>query len=100
MQPVPVFRRVRVADAADLIGRWMRVMVQANWSRSEGGYINVWINGNLDWQYQGATTNADEALYFKYGVYRAFVSRCGGACPTQTAYYRDVRRGTRRSDVE
>ncbi len=101
MNPVPVFKRDRIASAATPIGKWMHVKVQARWSRSDAdGFINVWINGKPVWSHRGATTNANDPLYFKYGLYRAFVSRCGGPCPGMVAYYANVRQGRRESDVE
>lgn len=100
MRPLPDFRLVDLATPGQMAGRWTRVMMQAKWSRGGDGLIRVWINGRPAWRYDGPTTNANEPLYFKYGIYRAFVSRCGGPCPEATVYYRDVRQGRSREEVE
>ena len=100
MNPIPDFRRLTLANTAVVSGRWTRVILQAKWSRGGDGLIRVWINGQPAWRYDGPTTNANDPLYFKYGLYRSRVSACGGPCPEATVYYRDVRQGRRREDVE
>ena len=44
-----------------------------------------------------------KSTYFKYGIYRSFVSRykgLHGEIPTQIVYYDEVRRGTSIEDVD
>lgn len=100
MNPIPDFRNVLVASRGSMIGRWTRVEVNARWSRGEDGFIRIYVNGRERWSYSGATTNANETIYFKYGIYRSFVSRCGGPCPTLTAYFRNVKRGSTRAAIQ
>ena len=100
MNPIGPYRQVRIARQSDLTNRWTRITLQARWSRNEDGFINVWMNGRPVWSYTGATTNADDPLYFKYGLYRAFVSRCGGPCPDATVFYRNVRQGRTQAEVQ
>lgn len=100
MNPLPDFRNVDFKPLANMRGRWTRVMVNAKWSRGEDGFIRIWMDGRPVWRYDGPTVNANDPVYFKYGVYRSFVSKCGGPCPELTAYYRDVKRGTSQAEVQ
>lgn len=100
MNPIPDFRNVEFLSLGSMRGRWTRVMVNAKWSRNADGFIRVWINGKSAWNYSGPTVNANDPIYFKYGAYRSFVSKCGGPCPELTVYYSNVRRGQSRTDVE
>lgn len=93
LNPLSAYREVPIARPQDLRGRWNRIIVNARWSRSEDGFVKVWFNGRNVWDYSGPTTNSNAELYFKYGIYRSFVSRCGGPCPDATVYYTDVRQG-------
>lgn len=92
----PIYRR------SQMIGKWTRIMVNANWSRESDGFIRVWINGKQVFKYSGPTTNdGRNPIYFKYGLYRSFVSVYGNKTPpTLVAYYRDVVKGRTRDEVE
>jgi hypothetical protein len=100
MNPLGPYRYSTILPARSMLGRFTRIMIHAKWSRQDDGYLEVFVNGSRVWSYSGATTNANEPLYFKYGLYRSFVSRCGGPCPELWAIYRDVRRGYSRAAVE
>lgn len=100
MNPLGPFRYAEVASARSLLGRFNRIMIHAKWSRQSDGILEVFLNGRRVWAYEGPTTNANDELYFKYGLYRSFVSRCGGPCPEMVAYYTDVRQGRTRSEVQ
>ncbi len=94
MRPIPDFRNKAIWPRNQMIGRWTKVIVNARWSTDSDGYYRIWVNGDLRDSYSGSTTNdSNEAIYFKYGIYRSFVSKYGAARPpTLVAYYRDVRR--------
>ncbi len=100
MNPIPPFEINNVLRTSQMLGRWNRIMVNARWSRGEDGFVRIYVNGNQAWAYNGPTTNSNAPIYFKYGIYRSFASRCGGPCPELTAYYSDVVRGNSREDVE
>ena len=100
MRPKGDFRRDNLAPRSAVLGRWTRIVVNAKWSRSADGFVTIWVNGQKKFAYTGPTTNDTDKIYFRYGLYRSFVSRCGGACPTLVAYYRDVKRGSREQDVK
>lgn len=100
MNPLGPFRYSTILPARSMLGRFTRIMIHARWSRQSDGFLEVFVNGTRVWSYSGATTNANDPLYFKYGLYRSFVSRCGGPCPEIWALYRDVRQGNSRAAVE
>jgi hypothetical protein len=93
MRPKGDFKLFTLASRTEIIGRWTRFAVNVKWSRTDDGFFKIYKNGALVAQYNGPTTNDDEPVYFRYGIYRSFVSRCGKPCPTQVAYYRDVKQG-------
>lgn len=98
--PAPNYRNVPIASDRAMRGRWNRVLLNAKWSVQSNGFIELWLNGRKIWSYDGPTTNAEGRLYFKYGIYRGRTDRCDGPCPVATAYFKDVRQGRTRADVE
>lgn len=99
MNPIGPYREVRLGSPRAFFDRWTRIKLQVGWSRGNDGFVRAWVNGRPAWSYDGPTTNANDALYFKYGLYRSFVSRCGGPCPDATVYYRNVRQGRSEAEV-
>lgn len=93
MRPKKDFKLFTLASRKEVAGRWTRFTVNVKWSRANDGFFKIYKNGTLVAQYSGPTTNDDEPVYFRYGIYRSFVSRCGKPCPTHVAYYRDVKQG-------
>ena len=100
MNPIPDFRKIDLIPVSSMRGRWTRLVVNARWSRGDDGFIRVYLNGRQAWAYDGPTTNSTAPIYYKYGIYRSFVSRCGGPCPELTAYFANVVRGNSREEVE
>jgi hypothetical protein len=87
----------------DLLGRWHRIEVHARWTREDDGFFDVWVNGEQKVDYRGQTMDAD-LVYFKYGVYRSFMSRYRNRynvkdVPGQTALYANVRRASTRAGL-
>ncbi|MEM7547913.1 MAG: heparin lyase I family protein [Pseudomonadota bacterium] len=79
-----------------LRGRWHRIEVFARWSRGSDGQFAVYVNGDLRFAHEGPTMTARK-VYFRYGVYRSFVSRHDGPAPTQIAYFAAVRKARDRA---
>jgi hypothetical protein len=100
MNPIGAFRVARPTSLSNLRGRFNRFMVHARWSRAEDGFLRIYLNGRQVWSYAGLTTNAHDPIYFKYAIYRSFISRRGASCASLTAYYADVRLGSTRAEVE
>lgn len=89
-------RYVPLIDKSDFAGRWHRIEVHAKWQRDATGFFRVWVNGRKKLDYSGSTMSA-ETVYFRYGVYRSFISRYvtqfgATQVPAQTAYFANVER--------
>lgn len=87
----------------ELRGHWHKIEIQVRWSRSDDGFFRVWVNGTQKVDYAGATMSADQ-VYFKYGLYRSFLSRYKAAkgtsaVPGQTVYFSNVRRSKDRTGL-
>ncbi len=88
----------------DLRGQWHRIEVQAKWTKQSDGYFNVWVDGKQKVTFKGQTMEKDQ-VYFKYGVYRSYISRYKEAhgeekLPIQVVYYRNVMRGESREAIQ
>ena len=57
------------------IGKWTDFVAHVKWSHSKNGLFKVWVNGKQKVDYIGKTMRCHKGVYFKYGVYRTFVSR-------------------------
>lgn len=84
---------------SELRGRWHRIVVFANWSTGEDGVFQVWINGTQKIDLRGPNTTNTTPVYFKYGIYRSFVSRVPQR-PTQIVYIDEVKKGPTRESVD
>ena len=89
--------------AADLKGRWHRIEIEALWSTGADGVFRVWTDGTLKADHKGPTMTASR-VYFKYGLYRSFLSRYkkakgADAVPAQVVYFAGVRRALTRDGL-
>ncbi|MCW4630717.1 MULTISPECIES: polysaccharide lyase [Marinomonas] len=97
-------KNYELINEADLRGRWHKIEVHARWEKDDSGVFQVWVNGEQKVDYQGPTMDAD-IVYFKYGVYRSFLSRYKqarqlNAVPPQIVYYSNVKRGKNRASLQ
>ena len=82
----------RILTDEEMRGKWSDILVHARWSHKSDGFFRVYVNGNVDPSYvwSGKTKNKGKRVYFKFGIYRSFVSRRPGDEPTQVVYYDSV----------
>ncbi len=90
----------KLIDKDDFRGKWHDIVVHAKWCTGTDGFVKVWVNGELKAEVNGRNTYYNKPIYFKYGVYRSYVSRYGARVPTQIAYFDEVRKGLAREDVD
>lgn len=88
----------------DLRGKWHKVEIHANWATDRTGFFRVWVNGERKVNYTGPTMDS-KVTYFKYGVYRSFLSRYklrydADEVPAQKVYYSNVKRGNSRESIQ
>jgi hypothetical protein len=96
-------RKYPLLTTLELRGRWNRIEVHVKWSTRKDGFLDVYVNGTKKVAYRGKTMTAQN-VYFKYGVYRSFLSRYKKAngtkeVPGQTAYYANVKRADSRDGL-
>ncbi len=99
MRPLPPLKQISLISANAMKGRWTSVTVNANWSRTPAGFIDVWVNGAKKVGLKGPNVDRDVPVYFKYGVYRSFVSKLKSDGPL-VAWYSGIRRGSSRAMVD
>lgn len=93
----------KLIDESELRGKWHKIEVQVRWAKNEKGYFRVWVNGVQKVDYIGQTMDANR-VYFKYGLYRSFISRSKKLfypkkVPAQKVYFANVKRGKSREDL-
>ena len=90
---------IKLADLAAMRGRWLDVVVQARFSSGSDGVLRVWVNGQPRAEVLGPNTLGTTPVFFKYGIYRSFVSRVPNR-GVHIAYWDEVRSGASRDQVD
>lgn len=56
----------------EIKGKWLRLIIQTNVSKTYKGYVNIYLNDQLIVSHRGinAYTSQDPKTYFKFGLYR------------------------------
>ncbi len=86
-----------------MLGQWNKVEVHALW-KQEDGFFQVFVNGELKYDFKGRTMSGT-SVYFKYGVYRSYVSRytsinSNSPAPTQVVLFANVKKAKNRQDLQ
>ena len=88
-----------LAKLSDMKGRWTDIRFYLD-SSSQTGSLKVWVNEKVKADIKTPVVTWDpNYFYFKYGIYRSFVSRHGSPMPTQIAYFDEVRIANKISQV-
>lgn len=95
--------RVPLISQDDLLGRWHHIEVHAKWDKLDG-FFRVYVNGDLRYETTGSTSSGAD-IYFKYGLYRSFLSRYKTKfgtqeVPTQEVLFAKVCRATTREGLQ
>ena len=90
----------KLLETKEFIGKWNDIVVHARWTRKNDGWFKVWVNGEEKTSYHGNTRTCPD-VFFKYGVYRSFISRNRELSKTVTtiAYYDGVVRSKSRDGM-
>ena len=79
-------------EPIEMLGRWNDVVINAKWTDKDDGFLRIWINGKLAYDYTGTTTEKGLKAYHKFGIYDSYLSRyTSGKIPTRVVYYDEVR---------
>ncbi len=94
----------KILDDISLRGNWNDIVVHVRWTFQDTGIFHVWVNGKKAYDYSGPTMGQNTKVYFKFGIYRAFISRykerySASGLPVQVIYFDEVRRGRTRAEV-
>lgn len=74
-----------------MLGRWTELTLEFNTDLKKGS-ARVWINDQQKVNIEQPLVNYQpEYFFFKYGIYRSFVSRHGGPLPTQIAFFDEIK---------
>lgn len=99
--PANVRDRCKTFDLASIENmrdRWTDIILHLDTS-SNVSELEIFVNCKRKAQLLDFINFKPSKYYFKYGIYRSFVSRHGGAMPTQILYIDEVRMGNRISAV-
>ncbi len=81
-----------LASISELRGKWTDFVVRVN-TKGAQPTLEVFRNGTRVVLHNYTQNYAPKAYYFKYGIYRSFVSKHRGPMPTQVVYIDEVRMG-------
>lgn len=89
---------VKLLNAKELNGKWHSFVLNVKWSTGADGFFVVYVDGIKKYSYKGATLEG-KSVYFKYGVYRTYLSRYKEkysvtTVPTQVLFFNNVRRAS------
>lgn len=89
-----------IIKRSELVKKWNTIQIEMVSSRKSDGIFNVWVNGKEVFKYNGSTFKSNE-FYFKYGLYRSFVSRWKKPTPmpNQIIYFSNVKKGKSQKDL-
>lgn len=89
-----------LTSMAKLQGKWTDFVVYFDSSKTSG-IMKIYMNGRLVQTIdKPITVEPREYYFFKYGVYRSFISRNKGPMPTQVVFYDELRIGKTREEVD
>src|SRR6056297_3859374 len=100
----------RLFDMRSAKTQWQDIVLNTNFSTSDNGYLNVWVNGRQVCAYRGRiVATKDTSMYpgpnHRRGIYvsghrRWDNARPGQPLPTFIAYYDEFRVGKSRAEVD
>ena len=106
---------IKILTKEQMLGKWNDILVNVNWSHEDDGFFKVWANNKLVYDFKGKTKSKGVKTYFKFGIYRSWISKWhervkysseekyakfkGKEIPTQIVYFDEVRAGKKKSEV-
>lgn len=93
---------IQLLTHEQMLGKWNKIEVHALW-KQENGFFRVFANGVLKYDFKGRTMSGS-SVYFKYGVYRSYVSRYAAynsntPAPMQVILFANVKKAKSRQDL-
>ena len=99
--PTGEFPTTRILTDEEMRGKWSDILVHANWTSNRDGFFHVYVNGETTPRYSwnGPTKTSGQRVFFKFGIYRTFMSLRPGDEPTQIVYFDEVNRASTCADA-
>ena len=80
-------RLIPLIAKSKFAGRWHDIRLHVRWSGKKDGFVRAYVGSRQVADYRGATMTADK-IYFKFGLYRSYLSRnLSTRRTTHLAYY-------------
>ena len=74
--PIKNFELHQLLTHSEMAGRWNDILINFKLSNKNNGFIKLWLNKKLVYEYTGPTiTKNTEFVYNKFGIYRGGLSR-------------------------
>ncbi len=83
----------------EMRGHWTDVLLDINLSM-KNGYAKVFIDGKFKALIRNPIIFKPDNFYFKFGLYRSFISRHKRPMPIQKVFFDEVRIGNSRKEVD
>lgn len=87
-----------LASISAMRGRWTDIIMHLDTSKGQQ-VLEVYVDGTRKAAIRDFINFIPKEYYFKYGIYRSFVSRHGGPMPTQVVVIDEVKMGKTRDAV-
>ena len=92
----------------DMVGKWTQIEIHVKWSSRDNGFMRVYVNGKqIDLDHENMATHRGPGIYFKYGIYRSYLSRYKyqddaiyDTVPTQVIYFDNVKQSRTREGIQ
>jgi len=89
-----------LASLSQMRGRWTDILLHLKFSRDDG-FAHVYVNGTSKARVTRNFINFEpREFFFKFGIYRSFLSKLNQPPPTQVLYFDEVRAGPTRESVD
>jgi hypothetical protein len=85
-------KKFPLASINAMRGKWTDILIHLDTAKGKE-VLEVYVNGQRKAALTDFINFIPKEFYFKYGIYRSFVSRHGGPMPTQILYIDEVKLG-------
>jgi len=81
----------KILDQKDMLGKWNDILVNSKFTHKKDGFLKVWVNGKLSYEFKGRTHLEKDIIEQEIGIYRSYIHRRPGPEPIQIAYFDEIR---------
>jgi hypothetical protein len=93
-------QRCKIGAALAPRGQWHRLVVRAAYGPGPTREIEAFLGDVQVCRWQGNAENGERLPVWKLGLYRPTIGKVPRPHPTQTVFFRDIRKGPARTDVQ